>query len=105
MDKNMIAMCGAYCGGCEWIAKTNCPGCLAAKGKVFWGECQMAKCCLDKGFAHCGECPDLPCDVLQGAFDNPEHGDQGERLLNLKAWARGEDTYLELRPPKKKDGQ
>jgi len=34
--------------------------------------------------------------MLQEAFDNPEHGDKGERLANLKAWARGEDSYVKL---------
>jgi len=97
----MIAACGAYCGVCEWKSKVNCPGCKAAKGKMFWGECQIAKCCLGKGYAHCGECPEVPCGSLRVLFDDAQHGDQGERLRNLKAWARGEDAYLELRPPKR----
>jgi hypothetical protein len=96
MDKNQIAMCGAYCGACEWKPKTNCPGCLAAKGKMFWGECTVAKCAIEKGITHCGLCSDLVCDTLQGFFDHPEHGDRGERLANLKAWARGEDTYIKM---------
>jgi hypothetical protein len=104
MDENMIGICGAYCGACEWKPKVNCPGCQAAKGKMFWGQCQIATCSLGKGFAHCGQCPDVPCGMLKAAFDDPEHGDSGERLLNLKAWARGEDTWLELRNPKKADG-
>jgi len=36
MDKTMIGMCGAYCGICEWRPKTDCPGCQAAKGDMFW---------------------------------------------------------------------
>ena len=105
MDRQMIAMCGAYCGDCEWKSKTNCPGCQAARGNMFWGECTVAKCCVSKGFSHCGECPDLPCADLQAAFDHPEHGDRGERLANLKAWASGQDTYLKLRPLKQENGQ
>jgi hypothetical protein len=34
--------------------------------------------------------------MLQEAFDQPEHGDNGERLANLKTWARGEDSYIKL---------
>jgi hypothetical protein len=34
--------------------------------------------------------------MLQSAFDNPEHGDNGERLANLKAWAEGKDAYISL---------
>jgi hypothetical protein len=103
MDRNMIGMCGAYCGACEWKPKVNCQGCQAAKGKMFWGECQIAKCCMRKGLSHCGECGDLPCAALQAVVADPEHGDQGQRLLNLKAWAGGEDTWLELKAPKKTD--
>ena len=96
MDRALIARCGAYCGSCEWKEKTGCPGCQAAQGTMFWGECRVAVCSIGKGIEHCGLCPDLPCDILQQAFDDPEHGDKGERLANLKAWARGADTYIEL---------
>jgi len=98
MDRQMIGMCGAYCGDCDWREKTNCPGCQAAKGKMFYGQCAVAACCLAKGFTHCGLCPELPCATLQAAFDHPEHGDCGQRLANLKTWARGEMTYVKLRP-------
>jgi len=103
MDKQMIGMCGAYCGICEWKSKTDCPGCQTAAGDMFWGKCTVAKCCVDKDYTHCGECHDLPCSDLQAAFDNPEHGDQGERLINLQTWAKGEETYLKLRTLKRKD--
>lgn len=100
MDKTMMAMCGTYCGDCEWKEKMNCPGCQAVQSKVFWGECQVAKCSIEKGHTHCGQCKDVPCQSLQSAFEHPEHGDNGERLKNLKAWAAGEDTYLKIRPLK-----
>ena len=96
MDKGQIAMCGDYCGLCEWKEKTNCPGCQASKGDMFFGECRAAKCCSEKGLAHCGLCPDLPCEILQQVFDHPEHGDHGERLANLKAWAKGQDTFVKI---------
>ena len=103
MDTDMIGMCGAYCGICEWRPRTNCAGCQASKGDMFWGVCSVAKCCVSRGFTHCGECPELPCDELQAAFDHPEHGDRGERLINLKAWAAGGSTYVALRSPKGSD--
>ena len=96
MDRELIARCGAYCGSCEWRESTSCAGCQRAMGEMFWGNCLVAKCSIEKGFAHCGVCPDLPCAILQEAFDHPEHGDNGERLANLQAWARGEDTVIEL---------
>lgn len=96
MDKNMIAMCGAYCGDCEWREKTNCPGCQKSQSNMFWGQCEIAKCSIEKGFNHCGHCNKLPCENLQDAFNNPEHGDNGERLANLNTWKNGEETYTKL---------
>ena len=96
MDKNMIAYCGTYCGECAWREKTGCRGCKANSGKLFWGTCDIAKCCIEKGHGHCGECALLPCKQLQAAFDNPEHGDDGVRLRNLLCWKDGGDTYETL---------
>lgn len=96
MDQNMIGRCGAYCGTCAWKEGTGCPGCQFAQGSLFWGECAIARCSIDKGIEHCGFCPDLPCSILQDAFNHPEHGDNGERLANLIGWAQGRKTYLEL---------
>lgn len=96
MDRELMARCGAYCGDCQCKEKMNCLGCQMTKGRMFWGECLVAKCSIEKGIEHCGLCSNLPCDILQQAFDQPEHGDNGERLANLKAWARGEDSYIKL---------
>lgn len=96
MDKQLKGMCGAYCGVCEWKEKTNCPGCQISKGKMFWGECQVAKCSIEKEIEHCGHCSNLPCETLSSYFTNSEHGDNGERLANLKTWAKGEDTFIKI---------
>jgi len=98
-DQRMIGIGGAYCGSCRWCAKTGCKGCQAAKGAMFWGVCAVAKCALTKGLEHCGLCAELPCAKLRQCFDHPEHGDRGERLANLQSWARGQQRYLDLRPP------
>jgi hypothetical protein len=96
MDERLMAACGAYCGACDWKERTNCPGCQAAQGQMFWGECAVAVCARSKGLLHCGLCPDLPCATLQGFFDDPEHGDNGERLANLRAWANGERESVRI---------
>lgn len=96
MDQLMKGICGTYCGVCEWKDRMNCPGCQNSKGKMFWGECRVAKCALEKGHVHCGHCPDLVCKQLQDAFSTPGHEDHGERLANLKGWAEGKTTYVEL---------
>lgn len=99
----MIGMCGTYCGVCEWKDKTNCPGCQVCQGKTFWGECSIAKCSISNGYNHCGNCSNLPCDKLKNAYNNAEHGDNGERLINLKSWRAGKETYLKLRILKSED--
>lgn len=102
MDKNLIAFCGAYCGTCEWKDKMNCKGCKECKSHMFWGQCDKAKCCIAKGFEHCGYCPDMPCKKLLTLFNDPEHGDSGARLNNLKNWANGKYIYEKLENSSKK---
>ena len=97
MNKDMMAYCGTYCETCDWKEKTNCMGCKKHAGKVFWGNCEIAKCAIKKNINHCGECEKLPCDELQAAFNDAEHGDNGERLVNLKKWAAGEVSVLKVR--------
>ena len=96
MEKSMLAFCGTYCGVCEWKDKVGCKGCKASAGAMFWGECDKAKCCIDKGFEHCGECADMPCEKLRELFDDPEHGDKGARLHNLQNWKNGNYDYEKL---------
>ena len=86
----MISMiqskCGLQCNNCEWVPKTNCPGCLSTNGKPFWGECSVALCCINSDLPHCGVCKDFPCEkLLDFAYDS-EHGDNGERIETLKKW-------------------
>ena len=97
LDGQMKAFCGTYCGACEWKEKTNCPGCRACQGEMFWGQCDKAQCCMDRGYEHCGLCPDAPCQKLQDLFADLEHGDGGARMNNLRNWARGVETYEKLR--------
>lgn len=97
MKAEMMAYCGTYCETCDWKEKMNCKGCKAHAGEVFWGSCKIAVCSIEKGLNHCGECPDLPCEKLESAFNDPEHGDKGERITNLRMWAKGEPSMLKVR--------
>ena len=81
---------------CEWKDKLDSKGCYACCGEPFWEECAIAKCCIEKVWPHCGECLAVPCEQLQTAFDDPEHGDNGVRLCNLLKWKAGVDEYEEL---------
>ena len=85
MTNQGLAYCGLNCEGCEYIESNGCKGCVALKGKVFWGECALAKCCIEKGHDHCGQCAEFPCATLKEYSYDKEHGDKGERIRNLKA--------------------
>lgn len=88
MEK-MKAFCGTDCGLCEWKDKLNCKGCQDSQSHMFWGQCDKAKCCIEKEYAHCGFCSDMPCQKLLDLFADPEHGDNGTRLTNLRNWTKG----------------
>ena len=84
MDR--MAYCRLDCGICTWREKCNCPGCQAAAGKMFWGECAIATCCIERELAHCGHCSDFPCEQLKAfSYSDSEHGDNGQRIENLRA--------------------
>ena len=38
-----------------------------------------------------------PCDKLESAYNDPEHGDNGERLTNLRMWSEGKISTLKVR--------
>ena len=81
--------CGILCSSCGYAEKMNCKGCVAIS-RPFWGEsCQIKSCCEEKNLSHCGCCDDFPCEVLvQFAFD-PKDGDDGRRIEQCRAWAKG----------------
>ena len=81
--------CGLLCTGCTFKVSHNCKGCMEMDGKPFWGECPVAVCCIDKGYLHCGDCPDMPCDILhEFSCVEGENCDKpkGARLEMLKYW-------------------
>ena len=86
MADSFMARCGIDCETCEYRVQTSCPGCQAAEGKLFWGECDVARCCIGKSLAHCGQCKDLPCKTLNEYAYDPEHGDSGKRISTLREW-------------------
>ena len=82
--------CGLLCDGCSFRESHGCVGCIGHLGKPFWGECPVAKCCQDKGHSHCGECPDIPCGILnEFSCGDSEHSDNpaGARIAVCRVWA------------------
>jgi len=86
MADQFMAHCGIDCEACTYRESAGCAGCLAAKGKPFWGECALAACCIGKGHDHCGQCQEFPCATLNEYAYDPQNGDNGKRILNLRAW-------------------
>ncbi len=80
-----MARCGLDCGNCDWRERCNCPGCQAAMGHMFHGECEVALCSIGKGIDHCGQCADFPCETLNRFAFDKEHGDpEGSRIKVLR---------------------
>lgn len=88
-----ISCCGMDCSTCYCFGKM-CQGCNALCGKVFHAlkgkECQIYHCCrIKNGFFSCGECKDLPCDLILNTKD-PNMTDEefmktvNERVKRLK---------------------
>ncbi|XMB66829.1 DUF3795 domain-containing protein [Mycoplasmatota bacterium zrk1] len=80
----MYAMCGIDCSKCDYKDKMNCGGCHKQEGKMFWGECGVAKCVLSRKHTTCVECTKFPCSLLKEFAYDEEQGDNGERIENLR---------------------
>jgi hypothetical protein len=72
--------CAVACGECnkmhEELVKNPCKGCNAEKGKIFWVKflnldtCPIYHCCVnEKQLPHCGQCPQLPCEIYFNTKD------------------------------------
>ena len=83
--------CGLLCEGCTFKEPYNCGGCIETLGHPFHGECPIAICAQEKGYVHCGQCPDMPCDKLyEYSCGEGEHCDKpkGARLEILEYWEK-----------------
>lgn len=85
INEHQIARCGLHCDICTHREALSCPSCLAADGEMFWGTCQLAKCCMENKYDNCSQCDEFPCDDLVAFSHDPEFGDNGERIKNLEA--------------------
>lgn len=70
---NNISCCGSDCGACSFYGNI-CIGCSQACGKVFHAPegrpCPIYDCCRNQhGFLSCGECKELPCEIILGTRD------------------------------------
>lgn len=89
MGTKVECYCGLACSECSYREDSNCKGCIASKGNPFYGgECAIAKCCKDKGIQFCGECGDMPCELLSKFSYDKEQGDNGARIENCRTLKR-----------------
>ena len=72
--------CGILCGQCQYREQMGCPGCVNID-KPFWADaCPVKACTEGKTHAHCGQCQNFPCQLLnQFAYDEKQ-GDGGKRI-------------------------
>ena len=82
MKKSIYATpCGLYCGTCPELEK-SCKGkpCMECSGEMFWGTCELYKCCVEKHkLEHCGLCDEFPCKLFLEHNDPSLTKEEAER--------------------------
>ena len=78
--------CGILCGQCQYREQMGCAGCVNID-KPFWADaCPVKACTEGKTHAHCGQCQNFPCQLLnQFAYDEKQ-GDGGKRIEQCRLW-------------------
>jgi hypothetical protein len=96
MGKKRISVCGVFCQDECHAFGDECAGCNQLKGKVDWVKyigktvCPIYDCVITKRIRHCGECPELPCEIMLVETRNPDRNeteyfaDIQTRIGNLK---------------------
>lgn len=94
MSDTVDTRCGLRCEGCEFVKSHGCGGCIATDGHPFHGECPVAVCCQSRGLVHCGQCPEIPCELLSSYSCDAEQGDNppGARIERCRKLAEGENA-------------
>ena len=89
-NEKYAPVCGLYCGSCEFLGKP-CPGCGEVEGKPFWTSqipskvCPLHECCRNqKGWEHCGLCPELPCKAFLELRDPSMTDEEFQRSLDTR---------------------
>ena len=79
--------CGLHCTTCTYKEPCGCGGCIETNGHPFHGACPVAQCCQEKGFYHCGECPDFPCE-MEASMGTDMGFDAEPRLKQCREWTK-----------------
>lgn len=87
-------LCGKSCEQCDWREPHQCPGCQAGPGNVHTGQCEIAKCCREKGHTTCETCGfQANCQLLRGKDAEPE-----QRQRDMEAQAARARWHAEQAP-------
>lgn len=84
MKTTFDTYCGLSCAECKFKAEHQCNGCIMSEGNPFHGVCAVAACAKSRGKRFCGECEDIPCDLLKKYAYDEQHGDNGGRIENCQ---------------------
>lgn len=76
--------CGLDCLDCSYKEPCHCKGCKASRGEPFHGKCRLAACAISHKVEYCIDCKEFPCELLVSFSFDPEHGDNGAKIENLK---------------------
>ena len=81
--------CGLHCTDCSFKESHGCGGCIETNGHPFHGECPVAICCQNNNLVHCGQCTNIPCELLTQYSYDSVNGDSphGARIEQCKEWA------------------
>lgn len=82
--------CGKSCEACDMKEKLSCSGCKAGPGRMYGGECPVAKCCQERGHNTCATCNQNNwCAKQQNAKD------MAKNRLQKQEWERKKQEQLE----------
>ena len=86
--------CGKTCTECEKKEILNCPGCMEGPGRKWGGDCEIARCCANKGHEQCQTCGFAGgCAPLRGCHRMPEH-----RLKRIEDEALRQEAIAQRAP-------
>ncbi|MDR2035882.1 MAG: DUF3795 domain-containing protein [Coriobacteriales bacterium] len=79
-----LSYCGINCTSCGNYKKNeNCQGCRD-EPNLLW-DCTTRTCAIERGFLHCGQCDEFPCDELSRFYHDgkPSHLQAYHNMLDL----------------------
>lgn len=105
MDQLPYGYCGIMCALCNRHIVKGTSGCAGCSYNGYYSEpCKIAKCCREKGLAHCALCPQYPCEKVKKVGDFSDLHTDGHyekvcrriRYSGFDSWYREYEERKEL---------